>query len=290
MKQFMDKDFLLSTETAKALYHQYAATLPVIDYHCHVPPKSIAENKQFANLTELWLGGDHYKWRAMRSNGVDERYCTGADTSDWEKFEKYAEVLGRAIGNPLHHWSHLELKRYFGYEGYLNGETAEEVWNLCNAKLQEDSMSVRNIIRQSNVTLVSTTDDPLDTLEWHEKIAADETIEVVVGPSYRPDRAVNIHKGGWKEYLALLAASVGKECLPTMQDVLDALLERLEYFVANGCKATDHGLDYVPFQNYTVEQADTVYQKALRGEKLTTEELRQLLRSSHRSQSLHPLR
>ena len=153
MKAFMDKDFLLSTETAKKLYHEYAAVMPIIDYHCHINPQEIYEDRKFENITQVWLGGDHYKWRQMRSNGVDEKYITG-DATDREKFQKWAETLELAIGNPLYHWSHLELKTYFGYEGILNGDTAEEVWNLCNAKLAEDDMTVRNIIKKSNVTLL----------------------------------------------------------------------------------------------------------------------------------------
>ena len=282
MKAFMDKDFLLETATAQHLFHDYSEKLPLVDYHCHLNPKEIYEDRRFENLAQVWLGGlqpdgsfagDHYKWRVMRSNGTPEEYITGTKP-DFERFMKFVEALEMAIGNPMYHWCHLELQQFFGIYEPLTTESAERIWNKCNDLLRNDpEMSARGLIRKANVAFIGTTDDPIDTLEWHEKIAADETIEVVVGPSYRPDRAVNIHKGGWKEYLALLAASVGKESLPTMQDVLDALVERLEYFHARGCKASDHGLDYVPFQNYTVEQADVVYQKALRGEKLTTEEV-----------------
>ena len=169
MKPFMDKDFLLSTPTAQKLYHEYTADMPIIDYHCHVSPREIFEDRRFENITQVWLGGDHYKWRVMRSNGVEEKYITG-DAPDREKFQKFAEALPRAIGNPMYHWCHLELKKYFGYEGALNGETAEEVWNLCNEKLKEAGMSVRGLIAQSNVAFVGTTDDPVDSLEWHQKI------------------------------------------------------------------------------------------------------------------------
>ena len=282
MKAFMDKDFLLETETAKHLFHDYAEKLPLVDYHCHLNPKEIYEDRRFENLAQVWLGGlqpdgsfagDHYKWRVMRSNGTPEEYITG-NKPDFERFMKFVEALEMAIGNPMYHWCHLELQQFFGIYEPLTTESAQRIWDKCNDMLQNDpEMSARGLIRKANVAFIGTTDDPIDTLEWHEKIAADETIEVVVGPSYRPDRAVNIHKAGWKEYLALLAASVGKESLPTMQDLLDALVERVEYFHARGCKASDHGLDYVPFQNYTVEQADAVYQKALKGEKLTTEEV-----------------
>ena len=282
MKAFMDKDFLLETATALHLFHDYAEKLPLVDYHCHLNPKEIYEDRRFENLAQVWLGGlqpdgsfagDHYKWRVMRSNGVLEEYITGTKP-DFERFMKFVEALEMAIGNPMYHWCHLELQQFFGIYEPLTTESAERIWNKCNELLQNDpEMSARGLIRKANVAFIGTTDDPIDTLEWHEKIAADETIEVVVGPSYRPDKAVNIHKGGWKEYLAQLAASVGKESLPTMQDLLDALVERLEYFHARGCKASDHGLDYVPFADYTVEMADAVYQKGLLGEKLTTEEV-----------------
>ena len=279
MRAFMDKDFLLETETAQHLYHDYAKHLPLVDYHCHLNPREIYEDRRFNNLAEVWLGGlqpdgsfagDHYKWRVMRSNGTPEEYITGTKP-DYERFCKFVEALEMAIGNPMYHWCHLELQQFFGVYEPLTTESAQRIWDHCNQLLRNDpDMSARGLIRKANVAFIGTTDDPINTLEWHDKIAADPTITTVVGPSYRPDKAVNIHKAGWKEYLAQLAASVGKESLPTMQDVLDALVERLEYFHAHGCKASDHGLDYVPFQNYTLEQADAVYQKALRGEKLTT--------------------
>ena len=188
MKQFMDKDFLLSTPTAQKLYHEYAENMPIIDYHCHLDPKEIYEDCQFENITQVWLGGDHYKWRQMRSNGVEEKYITG-NASDREKFQKWVETLEMAIGNPLYHWSHLELKKYFGYEGYLNGDTAEEVWNLCNEKLK--GMSARSLIQNSNVKLLCTTDDPADSLEWHKKIAEDDSFDVKVLPAWRPDKAMS---------------------------------------------------------------------------------------------------
>ena len=282
MKPFMDKDFVLETETAKHLYHDYAAKLPLCDYHCHLNPQEIYEDRRFNNLAEVWLGGqnpdgsfagDHYKWRVMRSNGVTEQFVTGM-VDPFEKFLKFVEALEMAIGNPMYHWCHLELQQFFGVTEPLTTESAKRIWDHCNNLLQNDpEMSARGLIRKANVAFIGTTDDPIDSLIWHEKIAADPTIEVVVGPSYRPDKAVNIHKAGWHEYIAALAKSVGKESLPTMHDVLDALVERLEYFHARGCKVSDHGLDYVPFVNYTVEEADAVYQKALKGEKLTVEEI-----------------
>lgn len=184
--------------------------MPIVDYHCHINPQEIYEDRKFDTITQVWLGGDHYKWRQMRSCGVDERYITG-DASDREKFQKWAEILPKLIGNPLYHWSHLELQRYFGYTGHLSGNTAEEVWNLCNQKLQEDSMSVRSLIRQSGVKLICTTDDPADTLEWHKKIAADSTFEVKVLPAWRPDKAMNIEKPDFAAYMAKLSVVSGVE-------------------------------------------------------------------------------
>ena len=203
MKPFMNQDFLLSTETARSLFHGAAAGLPIIDYHCHLNPREIYEDRRFENITQLWLGEDHYKWRLMRSAGVDERYITG-DAPDREKFQKWAETVGLAVGNPLFHWSHLELKNYFGYEGVLNGETAEEVWQLCNEKLKSPSMSARNLILNSNVKVLCTTDDPADSLEWHRKIAGDESFGVKVLPSFRPDRAMGVEKPDYPEYLKRL--------------------------------------------------------------------------------------
>ncbi len=278
----MDKDFILQTETAKHLYHDYACKMPLADYHCHLSPKEIYEDRRFDNIVEVWLGGrnpdgsyagDHYKWRMMRSHGIDEEYITGAK-DPYERFLKLAEALEMAICNPMYHWCHLELQQFFGIFEPLTVESAPRIWEKCNDLLRNDpDMTARGLIRKANVAFIGTTDDPIDSLEWHEKIAADPTIETVVGPSYRPDKAVNIHKDGFLSYMDALAKSVGKEKLATMQEVLDALVARLEHFHAHGCKASDHGLDYVPFQNYTVAEADAVYQKALRGEKLTTEEV-----------------
>ena len=264
MKAFMDKDFLLETETAQKLYHEYAAKMPILDYHCHINPQEIAEDRKFENITQVWLGGDHYKWRQMRSNGVEEKYITG-DASDREKFQKWAETLERAIGNPLYHWSHLELQRYFGYYGALNGETAEEVWNLCNAKLQEDGMSARNLIRQSNVTLVCTTDDPVDSLEWHEKIAADESFEVQVLPAWRPDKAMNLEKTDYLEYLKKLEVVSGVK-IDSFASLIEALRIRMDYFAEHGCSVSDHGLEYVMYAPASEEEIEAIFAKRLRGE------------------------
>lgn len=210
MRAFMDKDFLLETETAKKLFHGYAENMPIIDYHCHISPKEIAQDIHFDTITQVWLGGDHYKWRLMRSNGVEEYYITG-DAPDREKFQKWAESLERAIGNPLYHWSHLELRRYFGYEGVLNGETAEEVWQLCNEKLRQPEMSARNLIIQSKVTHLCTTDDPADTLEWHKIIRDDQSFPVQVLPAWRPEAAMKIGSLDFVNYMKRLGNAAGVE-------------------------------------------------------------------------------
>jgi glucuronate isomerase len=270
MKNFMCDDFLLSTETAKILYHDYAAKMPVIDYHCHINPKEIAENRTFSNITEVWLGGDHYKWRAIRSNGVDEKFITG-DASDREKFEKWAATLPKAIGNPLYHWTHLELKKYFNYEGTLNANTAEEVWNLCNARLQEEDMCVRGIIEQSNVKLVCTTDDPIDSLEYHIAIKNDPTCKVKVLPAWRPDKCVNVEKEGFKEYIQTLA-SVSGQVISSVSDLYKALTLRLDHFDSLGCKAADHGLDDVPYSPATATEVEAIFAKGMAGEAVSYEE------------------
>ena len=271
MQGFLSKDFLLDTPAARTLYHEYAAAMPIVDYHCHIDPKDVYEDRRFENITQLWLGGDHYKWRLMRSNGVEERYITG-DASDWEKFEKFAQSLPRAIGNPMYHWCHLELKNYFGYEGVLNAETAKEVWELCNEKLKNDpAMSARGLILASNVAMVGTTDDPCSDLQWHKKLAEDQNFEVKVCPSFRPDPALNIHKPGFVEYIKLLEKTTGSS-LDTAQRICNALSERIAYFDAHGCRAADHGLDYVMYNPVTSEQATQTLQKALAGQTVTQQE------------------
>ncbi len=282
MKAFMDENFLLETETARKLFHSCAKELPLIDYHCHLNPREIWEDKRFADLSEVWLGGiqpdgsfagDHYKWRMMRWAGIEEDYVTGTKAG-YERFLKFTEALTLAIGNPMHHWCHLELQRFFGVTEPLTLESAPRIWETCNDLLQNDpDMTARGLIRKANVAFIGTTDDPIDDLCWHEKLAADESFVTVVAPSFRPDKAINIHKDGWLDYMQKLAQSVAKPELSTMQEVLTALEERAVYFHARGCRASDHGLDYVPWQNYTVADADAVYQKARRGESLTTAEV-----------------
>ena len=266
MKAFMDRDFLLSSETAKHLYHDYAAAQPIIDYHCHLDPKEIWEDRCFDNITQVWLGGDHYKWRLMRSAGVEERYITG-DASDREKFQKWAETLGLAIGNPLYHWSHLELRNYFGYQGVLNGDTAEEVWQLCNEKLK--TLSARKLILSSRVRALCTTDDPADSLEWHKKLATDESFPVKVLPSFRPDKALGIEKPDYLDYLSRLG-DIG-----SFAALKEKLIERLDYFVSLGCRVSDHGMESVPYASATMDEVEAIFRKRLAGEIPTAREQKQ---------------
>ncbi len=281
MKSFMDDDFILSNDTAKHLFHDYAEGLPIIDYHCHISPREIYEDRRFDNLGDVWFGGreadghyfgDHYKWRLMRSNGMPEEDVTGRG-DELKRFMGFADTLTMAIGNPMYHWCNLELKKYFGIKEPLNTANAEAIWNKCNDMLKNDpNLSVRGLIRQSNVAYVGTTDDPIDTLEWHEKIAADKSIDFMVRPSFRPDKAINITKAGFKEYIESLAKAVGKDSLESTEDVIDALINRIEYFASHGCVASDHGLDYIPFRKVPMEICDSAFKKALRGEAVTTEE------------------
>ena len=270
MKAFLDDDFLLTTPTARRLY-QVARSMPILDYHCHLDPKEIAQDRRFENITQVWLGGDHYKWRLMRANGVDEAYITG-DAPDREKFQKWAETLELAIGNPLYHWSHLELRRYFGYEGVLNGDTAQEVWELCNQKLQEPGMSARNLIANSGVTLVCTTDDPADSLEWHQQLAQDSSFPVKVLPAWRPDAAMGLERPEYLDYLQRLGQAAGVE-IRTYGDLKEALLSRMAFFDKMGCRASDHALTVAVCQPASEEELERVFQKRLEGEPLTQEEL-----------------
>ena len=270
MKPFLDKDFLLSTPTAQKLFHEYAENMPIIDYHCHINPQEIAEDKMFSNITEVWLGGDHYKWRQMRSNGVDEYYITG-DASPREKFQKWAETLEKAIGNPLYHWSHLELRRFFGYEGVLNGRTAEEVWNLCNAKLATKEMSVRGLIKMSNVKLICTTDDPVDNLHWHQVLKADKTFDVKVLPAWRPDKAMNLEKDFYLDYLKQLSEVSGVE-IKDFASLKEALKIRMDYFAENGCTVSDHALNFIYFSPASEKTVDAILKKRLAGGTVTEEE------------------
>lgn len=271
MKKFMDEDFLLTTETAKNLYHNYAEKLPIIDYHCHLSPQEIYEDVRYENITQVWLGADHYKWRQMRSNGVEEKYITG-DASDREKFQKWAETLEKAIGNPLYHWSHLELKKYFGYEGHLCGDTAQEVWDLTSEKLKQENMSARGLILQSNVDTICTTDDPIDSLEWHRKIKEDG-FEVKVLPAWRPDKAMNIEKADFAQYITKLAQVSGVE-IKDFDSLIEALKNRMDFFAENGCTVSDHGLEYVMYESYDPAEVNEIVKTRLSDGVLTKTEER----------------
>ena len=271
MKPFMDEDFLLFTDTAKTLYHDYAKQMPIVDYHCHISPKEIAEDIRFDNITQLWLGGDHYKWRLMRANGIDEKYITG-NASDRDKFQKWAETLEVAIGNPLYHWSHLELKRYFDYEGLLNSDTAQEVWDLCNEKLKDPALSARGIIGNSNVKILCTTDDPADSLEYHIQIAKDKSFETKVLPAFRPDEAINIEKDGFLAYLDRLS-DVSNIHINSFSSLCDALKNRMEFFDSVGCKTSDHGLDFVMYYPASPEEIEEIIDRRLKGALLSKEDI-----------------
>ena len=267
----MDKDFLLQTETAKELYHNYAAKMPIFDYHCHINPQQIADDMQFENITQIWLYGDHYKWRGMRTNGVDEKYCTG-NASDWEKFEKWAETVPYTLRNPLFHWTHLELKKFFGIVKVLSPETANEIWDECNAKLQTPEYSVRGIIRMANVHTICTTDDPIDSLEHHRKIKADG-FEVAVLPAWRPDKAMAVENAAaYNEYLDKLADAAGME-ITSFKGLYAALDKRHKFFHENGCRLSDHGLETFIAEDYSTEEIEQIFLKVRSGADLTLSEV-----------------
>lgn len=259
--------FMLNNKTVEKLYFEYAEDMPIIDYHCHINPQEIYENRKFDNITQVWLGGDHYKWRLMRSNGVPESEITG-DADDYTKFLRFAEMLPKAIGNPMYHWSHLELKRYFGFDGVLNADTAKEVYELCNKKLQSDDMTVRSIIRKSNVKMIGTTDDPTYDLKWHKLLKEDKTFKTLVCPTFRPDKAVNIDKPGFTDYIKELSAVCGFE-IKNLDDIKSALSKRFDYFCSMGCRATDHGLDYIVYEPATGFAVNNILQKALDGQHIS---------------------
>lgn len=273
MKPFLDENFLLNSKTAEILYHDYAKAMPIFDFHCHLSPKEIAENKRYRNITEIWLGGDHYKWRALRANGVEERFITG-DASDKEKFLKWSETMPQCIGNPLYHWTHLELKRFFGIEKLLSPQTAEEIWEQSNALLQTDEFTAQGLIKRSNVKAICTTDDPVDSLEYHVAIANDTDFGVKVLPTFRPDKSFNIDKEGFCDWLTNLADVTGME-INTVAAVKAALLQRLEYFHTVGCRISDHALDPIVFADASEAQVNAVFQKALQGEALSDVEINQ---------------
>ncbi len=270
VKKFMDKNFLLETKTAQKLYFDYAEQMPIIDYHCHINPQEVFENRKFDNITQAWLGGDHYKWRMIRSNGIDEDEITGS-ADDRTKFERFAEALPLAIGNPMYHWTHLELQRYFGFTKPLSPLTSQEAWEVCNDKLNSDDMRVRSIITKSNVKVIGTTDDPSDSLEWHKKLMDEEDFDCKVVPSFRPDKMVNIDKAGFAEYIAKLSETAGKS-IENIADLLSVTEERIDYFHSLGCRAADHGLDYVACVPATIKEADEIFKTALSGKKVSVEQ------------------
>lgn len=270
MNTFMNADFLLKTETARKLYHEHAEHMPIIDYHCHINPQEIYEDRRYQSITQVWLGGDHYKWRAMRSCGVAEKYITG-DASPAEKFQKWAECMPSLIGNPLYHWTHLELQRYFGITQPLNGDNAMEIYEKCNAILAQPEMSVRGIIRKSNVKLICTTDDPVDDLRWHEKLAADPTAPAVVLPAFRPDKAMRADKPTFPAYVAQLEQVVGFP-INTAADMRRALTNRIAYFNHHRCRVADHALDYGFCVEASEAQLDDILARAKSGSAITWNE------------------
>jgi glucuronate isomerase len=267
MRQFLDENFLLQTETSQQLYHEFARQMPIIDYHCHLPPDQIAADQNFENITQAWLYGDHYKWRAMRTNGVDESYCTG-NKGDWEKFEQWAATVPYTLRNPLYHWTHLELQRYFGVKEILNQSTARKVYEECTAKLQTEEYSVRNLLRKMNVKVVCTTDDPIDSLEHHQKIM-DDNFDICILPAYRPDKAMNVdNAAAFNTYISKLER-VSNTNIVSFNDYLDALKDRHDFFATMGCSVSDHGLEQIYAEDYTEGEITSIFNKIRSGKELT---------------------
>ena len=276
MKQFMDDNFLLETATAQDLFHNHASKMPIIDYHCHLIPEMVANDHKFKSITELWLGGDHYKWRAMRTNGVDERYCTGKDTTDWEKFEKWAETVPYTFRNPLYHWTHLELKTAFGITKLLSPKTAREIFDECNDKLANDpEYTARGFMRRYNVETVCTTDDPVDDLRYHIAYAANKgEKDPRMIPAWRPDKAMNIEKPEYPDYVNQLGEVAGVT-ITTFKDMMDALQKRHDFFHSMGSRLSDHGIEEFYDEPYTDAQIEEIFAKAMKKEPLTVFETRQ---------------
>lgn len=270
-KTFMDADFLLTTDTSRHLYHDCAAHLPIIDYHCHLSPKMIADDYRFSTITELWLGGDHYKWRAMRANGIDERYITG-DADDWEKFLKWAETIPYTFRNPLYHWTHLELKTAFGIDEILNPESARRIYDLCNARLAEEGMTARGLMRRYDVRVVCTTDDPVDSLEHHRRIR-ESGFEIKVLPTWRPDKAMAVNdSASYREYIALLSSVSGIR-IDSYDSLMCALRIRHDFFASEGCRVADHGVSAFPWAECGKDEADSLFLKVMSGNELSSEEV-----------------
>lgn len=261
MKKFMDDNFLLESEIAEELYHKYAKEMPIYDYHCHLSPKEIYEDKKFKNITEAWLGGDHYKWRAMRSNGIEEKYITG-NSEDYDKFLAWAKTLPKALGNPLYHWTHLELQRYFGITETLSEKTAKIIWEKANKLIEQNDFSARSLIIKSNVKVICTTDDPIDNLEYHIKLKEDKNFDVKVLPTFRPDKAVEIKKDDFISWIEKLKNVSGKE-INNYSDLKNILTTRIDFFHEVGCRISDHGLIDVPYSENTDEEVSKIFLKAL---------------------------
>jgi len=273
LKNFLDDNFLLQTETAQRLYHEYAKLMPIIDYHNHLMPDQIADDVHFENITQAWLNGDHYKWRAMRANGIDEKYITG-DASDLDKFKKWAETVPNTLRNPLYHWTHLELQRYFDIDEVLSPANAERIYEACNAKLQTKVYSVQNLLRKMNVKALCTTDDPLDSLEYHQKIRNNGT-DIIVLPAFRPDKAMSAENiPGLNAYIDQLEKVTGRN-IGTVQEYLDALKSRHDYFAENGCTVSDHGLAHMYAEEYTEAEIQTIFGKIRANAALTEKEVLQ---------------
>lgn len=271
MKSFMDEDFLLTTDTAKEIFNYGAKDTPIFDWHCHLSPKEIYENKTPRDIAELWLGGDHYKWRAMRGYGVDEKYITG-DALPYEKFLKYAETLSYCIGNPLYHWTHLELQRYFDIHEPLSHKSAPAIWEKCNEKIRNGGFTPRELIEKSNVACVCTTDDAADSLEYHALLAKDETFKCKVLPAFRPDKAFLIDSPMFISWVKAMENAAQMK-IASFKDLKNALEKRIDFFESMGCRASDHALMYCPYSEATDEELKSIFAKALAGEKFTTDEL-----------------
>jgi glucuronate isomerase len=272
MKNFLDEDFLLNTAAAQRLYHDFAKEMPIIDYHCHLPPQQIAADHQFDNITQAWLYGDHYKWRAMRTNGVDESYCTG-DRPDWEKFQKWAETVPYTLRNPLYHWTHLELQRYFDVHDIVSGRTAKKIYDTCTEKMQTKEYSVRNLLRKMNVMTICTTDDPVDSLEHHQKLKQ-EGFEIPILPAFRPDNAMNVdNPDNFNAYIKKLEAATNV-AISNFNDYLFALENRHDFFASMGCTVSDHGLEEIYVEEFTGWEVEAVFNKIRAGKWLSETERR----------------
>ncbi len=272
-KEFIGQDFLLQSEIAEQLYHEVASVLPIIDYHNHLLPQDIAQNKQYATITEVWLKGDHYKWRAMRTNGIDESYCTG-NKSDVEKFIKWAETVPNTLRNPLYHWTHLELKRYFGIDRILDAKSARDIYEECNALLATENFRAQGLLKKMNVEILCTTDDPTDSLAYHKQMSNDKNLRML--PAFRPDRAYDFSQvKNYLKYVDQLSASCNKE-INSLGSLLEVLAERIDYFDKNGCRLSDHGLNHIPYTPSTQSEVYLIYNEVLKGKELGVEKASKL--------------